>query len=71
MNKTTQQHLESGAKYSGTSLALAAAITGIFVFFRPDLEPIKEYVLALLAFIINLVMVYLLKVQDDKGDVTQ
>lgn len=65
MKKTTGQHLQTGAKYSATSLTLAVSITEILVFVRPDWQPIKEYILALLAFFINLVMIYIVKNPQD------
>lgn len=65
MKKTTGQHLQTGAKYSGTSLTLAVAIAEIVVFAKPDWQPIKEYILALLAFFINLVMIYVIRMPED------
>jgi len=70
MQKTTLQHLESGAKYSGTSLTLAIALAEILVFFKPDWQPIATYLQALFAFALNLVMVYVLK-QGDAGNDTE
>ena len=58
---TRRQHLESGAKYSGSSIALAVALVGIVTFFKPGWEPISQYMVALSTFVINLIMVYLLK----------
>lgn len=59
--KTTRQHVESGAKYSGSSLALATALTGIVIFFKPDWQPIDQYMLALSAFTFNIAIIYLFK----------
>lgn len=61
MEKTTTQHLQTGAKYSATSLTLAVSITEILMFAQPEWLPIKEYVLALLAFFINLIMIYVIR----------
>lgn len=69
MQKTLLQHVESGAKYSGSSLTLAVAITEILVFFLPDWRPIATYLQALFAFALNLVIVYVFK-QGDAGNDT-
>ena len=59
--KTMRENIETGAKYSGSSVALAFALTGIIVFFQPTWEPIKEHILGLLTFVLNLGMIYLVK----------
>lgn len=59
--KTTREHLETGAKYAGTSLALSAAIVGVLTFAFPQLKPIDAHIGYLITFAINLVMVYVLK----------
>lgn len=58
---TTTEHLESAAKYSGSSLTIALAVVQIVVFVFPNLEPITEALYALVAFFINLALVYIIK----------
>jgi hypothetical protein len=59
--KTLKEHVETGAKYSGSAITLSLAITEILVFARPDWAPIELYLYAIFTFGVNLLMIFLLK----------
>jgi ABC-type transport system involved in Fe-S cluster assembly fused permease/ATPase subunit len=59
--RTVKQDLESGAKYAGTSGALSLALVNILMFFMPDWQPIAIYLVTVLTFGVNLIMVLLIK----------
>lgn len=59
--KSLSDHLQSAAKYSGTTLSVSAAIVGILIFYRPELKDIETHIYALVAFFGNLLLVVLVK----------
>ena len=59
--KTLGDHLASAAKYSGSSLTIALALTQIIIFLVPRVEPISEPIYALIAFFGNLLIVVITK----------
>lgn len=59
--KTTEQHVQSAAKYVVPSATGAWALTEIIIFLLPTLDPISEPILALITIGINLLSVYLAK----------
>lgn len=58
--KTMREHVETGAKYSGSSVALAAAITVLIGVFIPQIKEDAEAmsaIQALLTFGLNLILI--------------
>jgi hypothetical protein len=58
---STLKHLESGAKYAGSSVVLASAVTGIITFYYPEAKEIDQNIVALLTFVFNLLAIYIIK----------
>lgn len=54
--ENTKQKVVTAAKYSGSSIGIAVAITQIVVFVFPQVEPIKESIAALVTFVTNLLL---------------
>jgi len=59
--KTMTQHIETGIKYSGGSLTLAAALAGILVWYFPEMKEIEGNMVAIFGLLSNLVLITFFK----------
>ena len=59
--KTMREHLESGAKYSGSSVAVGYSIAKIIVFAFPQIQPVELEIAGIMTFVVNLILVRLMK----------
>lgn len=64
VTKTASQHATSALKYAAPAAAIAVPIKDILVYVIPYLEPIGDPIQALLTVVFNLLLVYVVKIQE-------
>lgn len=62
--KTMKENIQTGAKYSGSSIVLGYSITNIITFAFPDLKAVEADIMAILTFVLNMLLVVVFKYKE-------